>query len=668
MPWGYVWLFLSEAMLLLLLAAAIIRVRRQPSRLAWIQLLCIAVIVLRLAVEHFIVSPMISRHFASSPLAEFPGWWTAWNAVGTPFMLAAVSGVCVCHFLEGLWRAPESDEGHSRRLTIFIATVLGGLALGAILSATSHWLFRFNTAVATAAQWLGRLLIVWYWGAFAAGTILMLRRERGWPLAAQLAGSAVLALWAAFFLGHDPLGLIPVPSFGQESTGWVFAWVTTTKLVRIAALWMFAAGYLAMALKLPAARPAAAPAEPASSPAPEGPGLLRRATPALVLAAALVAVFAFLEFWGIRGGRMPSARQRTANVIRMLARDLVPFVNDERQLPWPRPEAVTIDTVIDPREVYRELCGRGEKKYFRFGMPMRCPVPSWAVADGCFVDAWGRPIQFRMDPDSLAPVVWSYGPDGVDDTNDGASADPVRFPKTYYCFSTGRKSDDIVERLEARGRSRSSGKAGRGLRPPLLPLKGDTEARGRLQDDLANRLGPDASEEEQARWDWRVAHDAGLARYYEYAARVMMAAADRDPADWTLHLAASVYWGKAGFLAEAEFEAKEALKLKGADAWHPNIVLACWEYRMGKRTEAMARMNRVRMPENRKEHRLYCGNLAAFAAISGDEQQLESAISKAVELDGSEASLAFFRRDVLFDPYRTKPWFIKLVGETLENK
>jgi len=43
-------------------------------------------------------------------------------------------------------------------------------------------------------------------------------------------------------------------------------------------------------------------------------------------------------------------------------------------------------------------------------------------------------------------VIWSCGPDGKDDTNDGVSPDPAKFPKTYYWFGTGRKSDDLTNR------------------------------------------------------------------------------------------------------------------------------------------------------------------------------------------------------------------------------
>jgi len=68
------------------------------------------------------------------------------------------------------------------------------------------------------------------------------------------------------------------------------------------------------------------------------------------------------------------------------------------------------------------------------------------LKNGTLVDNWGREIMFRVDPEKLAPVIWSCGADGKDDTNDGVSPDPAKFPKTYYWFGTGRKSDDLTNR------------------------------------------------------------------------------------------------------------------------------------------------------------------------------------------------------------------------------
>jgi len=43
-------------------------------------------------------------------------------------------------------------------------------------------------------------------------------------------------------------------------------------------------------------------------------------------------------------------------------------------------------------------------------------------------------------------VIWSCGGNGKDETNDGDSPDPAKFPKTYYVFGKGDTGDDISTR------------------------------------------------------------------------------------------------------------------------------------------------------------------------------------------------------------------------------
>lgn len=50
-------------------------------------------------------------------------------------------------------------------------------------------------------------------------------------------------------------------------------------------------------------------------------------------------------------------------------------------------------------------------------------------------------------------------------------------------------------------------------------------------------------------------------------------------------------------------------------------------------------------------------------ATAEDETALAYNMRKALKADPE--SKTFFARDVVFDPYRAKPWFIELVGETL---
>ncbi len=86
------------------------------------------------------------------------------------------------------------------------------------------------------------------------------------------------------------------------------------------------------------------------------------------------------------------------------------------------------------------------------------------LGDGTtLVDIWGSEIKFRMDPDSLEPVVWSYGENKVDDTNfhnyhagetakydytppvpESEYTDANKYPRIYYYLGDGSsRRDDI---------------------------------------------------------------------------------------------------------------------------------------------------------------------------------------------------------------------------------
>jgi len=109
--------------------------------------------------------------------------------------------------------------------------------------------------------------------------------------------------------------------------------------------------------------------------------------------------------------------------------------------PWTSPTEVTGSTRIVNREVYTQL-----QRAFAAERESVCTLEPQFLHDGTIVDQWGREIQFRVDPKTMKPVVWSCGRDGKDDTNDGESPDPAKLPKTYYWFGRGDTGDDIVSR------------------------------------------------------------------------------------------------------------------------------------------------------------------------------------------------------------------------------
>jgi hypothetical protein len=136
----------------------------------------------------------------------------------------------------------------------------------------------------------------------------------------------------------------------------------------------------------------------------------------------------------------------TWNLVRNLRAACVGFQLDNGQYPWPKPESVTATTEIKGSDVYVELRGLPGAMINTNHIDYYGVVDKRRVKNGAWVDQWGHEIMFRVDPGTLEPVVWSCGEDGKDDTNDGVSPDPAKFPKTCYWFGTGKMSDDIVIR------------------------------------------------------------------------------------------------------------------------------------------------------------------------------------------------------------------------------
>jgi len=161
-------------------------------------------------------------------------------------------------------------------------------------------------------------------------------------------------------------------------------------------------------------------------------------------AVALILTVAF----GFIGWNKPNLVLRTRSVVDELDLACSNFRLENGRYPWAKPDSVTATTEIRCRDVYVELRGLPGAKINTtqdyFG-----EVKERYLKNGTVVDTWGHEITFRVDPATMKPVIWSCGRDGKDDTNDGVSPDPAKFPKTYYWFgsgSTGRISDDITNR------------------------------------------------------------------------------------------------------------------------------------------------------------------------------------------------------------------------------
>lgn len=198
--------------------------------------------------------------------------------------------------------------------------------------------------------------------------------------------------------------------------------------------------------------------------------------------------------------------------------------------------------------------------------------------------------------------------------------------------------------------------------PPPKParLNNDEPFQKKLS-DLLKQYTPEMEQTERIDLLYRIRSASFYARDYATAEKYAREILKLKPKESIEHSNLSVYLGKQGKFKEAETEAREAIKLDPGNS-HAFMVLASWEWHLRKREKALQTFKSVVVPEDPGERRYYEGCKACFYASVGDEKEIEAAISKCLELDDRKD---FFERDIIFDPYRGKDWFIKLVGETL---
>ncbi len=136
------------------------------------------------------------------------------------------------------------------------------------------------------------------------------------------------------------------------------------------------------------------------------------------------------------------------------------------QHPWTKPPAAKTKMEDDPDnveiltyDVYKELKGRGD--LINSVQDYLGKIPTKFVKDkgdgDTLVDLWGSVIVFRVNPEGMAPVIWSFGQNKVDETNDGSvpSGRWMKKPpnqaveldgdvvKKYYYYGDTTDGDDI---------------------------------------------------------------------------------------------------------------------------------------------------------------------------------------------------------------------------------
>ena len=195
----------------------------------------------------------------------------------------------------------------------------------------------------------------------------------------------------------------------------------------------------------------------------------------------------------------------------------------------------------------------------------------------------------------------------------------------------------------------------------------------RLRDDdvwrtrLDRALAEPAPAEPEARiaHAWRLADVAFDARRYDVGEAQMRAALAVAPGLAPLHSNLSVMLGKLGRFAEAAAAAEAALALDPTYL-HARLVLPSWQLGLGQREAALAAFAVIPVPDDEQERRLYHAAAACFFADAGDAVRVAQGIRAALAADPEQEVMTFFRRDVVFDRYRAEPWFVDLVGATLD--
>jgi tetratricopeptide (TPR) repeat protein len=215
--------------------------------------------------------------------------------------------------------------------------------------------------------------------------------------------------------------------------------------------------------------------------------------------------------------------------------------------------------------------------------------------------------------------------------------------------------------LVPRGRTRAKPRG-------RVRLKTDAKYAAELKKVRNSRPQKGAAPLDVAKWHCRMSSAEFYARDYAKAELHARKALESDDLNPMLHANLSVCLGKQGKYAEAEEEAAKALGLAGADVMHCNLVLACWELKLGKKKQAQARVEGVPPPTGARRRGVYHGCRACFYAVAGDEEQTAAEIRRALRVDPSNRSRSrtFFERDVAFDPSRGEGWFLDLVGQTLD--
>lgn len=153
------------------------------------------------------------------------------------------------------------------------------------------------------------------------------------------------------------------------------------------------------------------------------------------------------------------------------------------------------------------------------------------------------------------------------------------------------------------------------------------------------------------------------ARMYWRGAEVLEQVVERYPDYAGAWSNLSVNYGKMGMYDKAITAADRSMALEPDQAMHAKLVKASWLLRSGEVEAAQALVDATPNPGGELAP-FFHTCLACFHADAGNVEALKEHIDRARVLD-PDGDETFYRRDVVFDPYRDQPWFIERFGTTL---
>jgi len=168
--------------------------------------------------------------------------------------------------------------------------------------------------------------------------------------------------------------------------------------------------------------------------------------------------------------RRRARRMQVANLVHECEMARSNFRLENGQYPWTKPPlaknklddpSTAPDAEIKGHDVYAELRARGGS--VNIVQDYLGEIPSKFTKDLnddgniWIVDIWGKEFVFRVNPDGMEPVIWSFGPNKTGETNDGdvpagtwkrkppnqADDIPADDVKRYYYYGDGTTGDDI---------------------------------------------------------------------------------------------------------------------------------------------------------------------------------------------------------------------------------